>query len=52
MKKIDLTATTDGKAAYSDADIVIIAAPTNYYSQKNFFDTSAVNIKKRRVYYC
>ncbi len=41
-KELDLTATTDGKAAYSDADIVIIAAPTNYDSQKNFFDTSAV----------
>ena len=41
-KELDLTATTDGKAAYTDADIVIIAAPTNYDSQKNFFDTSAV----------
>jgi len=41
-KKLHLTATTDGKAAYADADIVIIAAPTNYDSQKNFFDTSAV----------
>lgn len=41
-KELNLTATTDGKAAYSDADIVIIAAPTNYDSQKNFFDTSAV----------
>ena len=41
-KKLDLTATTDGAKAYSDADIVIIAAPTNYDSQKNFFDTSAV----------
>ena len=41
-KELDLTATTDGKAAYADADIVIIAAPTNYDSQKNFFDTSAV----------
>ena len=41
-KKLDLTATTDGAKAYSDADIVVIAAPANYDSQKNFFDTSAV----------
>ena len=41
-KDLNLMATTDGKAAYTDADIVIIAAPTNYDSQKNFFDTSAV----------
>lgn len=41
-KKLSLTATTDSKASYADADIVIIAAPTNYDSQKNFFDTSAV----------
>lgn len=41
-KELYLTATTDGAAAYADADIVIIAAPTNYDSQKNFFDTSAV----------
>ena len=41
-KELDLNASTDGKAAYSDADIVIIAAPTNYDPQKNFFDTSAV----------
>ena len=41
-KELDLTATTDGASAYADADIVIIAAPTNYDSQKNFFDTSAV----------
>ena len=41
-KEIDLTATTDGVVAYKDADIVIIDAPTNYDSQKNFFDTSAV----------
>lgn len=41
-KQLDLTATLDAKAAYSDADFVIIAAPTNYDSKKNFFDTSAV----------
>ena len=41
-KPLDLTATLDGESAYSDADFVIIAAPTNYDSLKNFFDTSAV----------
>ena len=41
-KELDLTATLDGAAAYRDADFVVIAAPTNYDSQKNFFDTSAV----------
>lgn len=41
-KKLDLTATLDGEAAYKDAEFVIIAAPTNYDSKKNFFDTSAV----------
>ena len=38
-KKLDLTATLDGQAAYKDADYVVIAAPTNYDPQKNFFDT-------------
>lgn len=41
-KDLDLTATLDGAAAYRDADFVIIAAPTNYDSTKNFFDCSAV----------
>ena len=41
-KDLNLTATLDGEKAYSDADFVIIAAPTNYDSKKNFFDTSAV----------
>ncbi len=41
-KELDLTATLDGTAAYKDADFVVIAAPTNYDSKKNYFDTSAV----------
>ena len=41
-KELNLTATLDAEAAYKDAEMVIIAAPTNYDSQKNFFDTSAV----------
>ncbi|WP_026524199.1 nucleotide sugar dehydrogenase [Butyrivibrio sp. MB2005] len=41
-KELKLSATTDGEAAYKDADFVVIAAPTNYDSKKNYFDTSAV----------
>ncbi len=43
-KDLDLTATLDGAAAYRDAEFVVIAAPTNYDSKKNFFDTSAVEV--------
>lgn len=41
-KSLNLSATLDGEAAYRNADFVVVAAPTNYDSQKNFFDTSAV----------
>lgn len=41
-KELNLVATLDAKSAYSDADFVIVAAPTNYDSKKNYFDTSAV----------
>ena len=41
-KNLNLTATLDAEAAYKDADFIVIAAPTNYDSKKNFFDTSAV----------
>ena len=41
-KELDLTATTDAQLAYKNADFVIIATPTNYNPQKNFFDTSSV----------
>lgn len=41
-RELDLTATLDAETAYSNADFVVIAAPTNYDSQKNYFDTSAV----------
>ncbi len=41
-KELDLTATLDGRAAYSDADFIVIATPTNYDSKRNFFDTSRV----------
>lgn len=48
-KKLNLVATLDAKTAYADAELVIIATPTNYDSQKNFFDTSAVETVIRSV---
>ena len=51
-KQLNLTATLDAEAAYRDADFVIIAAPTNYDSQKNFFDTSAVESVIDKVLDC
>ena len=48
-KELNLTATLDAKAAYTDADFVVIAAPTNYDPQKNYFDTSAVETVIRLV---
>ena len=51
-KQLNLTATLDAEAAYKDADFVIIAAPTNYDSQKNFFDTSAVESVIDKVLEC
>lgn len=48
-KELNLTATLDAEAAYSDADFVVIAAPTNYDSKKNFFDTSAVESVIKQV---
>ena len=51
-KPLNLVATLDAEAAYKDADFVIIAAPTNYDSQKNFFDTSAVESVIDKVLDC
>ena len=48
-KTLNLTATLDAQAAYSDADFVVIAAPTNYDTRQNYFDTSAVESVIRRV---
>ncbi len=48
-EKLDLTATLDAETAYSDADFVVIAVPTNYDSKQNFFDTSAVEAVIRLV---
>ena len=41
-KKLDLTATLDAKSAYKDADFIVVSTPTNYDSEKNYFDTSSV----------
>ena len=51
-KPLNLVATLDAQAAYSDAEFVVIAAPTNYDSQKNFFDTSAVELVIELVMQC
>ena len=51
-KELDITATLDAKLAYRNADFVVIAAPTNYDSQKNFFDTSAVETVINLVMEC
>lgn len=51
-KDLDLTATLDGEMAYSAADFVVIAAPTNYDSKRNFFDTSAVEAVIELVMKC
>ena len=51
-KELDLTATLAGDAAYTEAELVVIAAPTNYDSKRNFFDTSAVESVIRQVIRC
>ena len=51
-KELDITATLDAKLAYRNADFVVIAAPTNYDSQKKFFDTSAVETVINLVMEC
>ena len=51
-KQLNLTATLDAETAYRDADFVVIAAPTNYDSKKNFFDTSAVEAVIKLVIEC
>lgn len=51
-KELDLTATTDEKLAYSDAEYVVIAVPTNYDSETNYFDTSAVEKAIHSVMTC
>ena len=51
-KELDLTATLDAEVAYTSADFVVIAAPTNYDSKKNFFDTSAVEDVIQQVIRC
>ena len=51
-KKLDLTATLDAEDAYKKADFVVVAAPTNYDSRKNYFDTSAVEEVIKKVISC
>jgi len=51
-KELNLTATLDAETAYMGADFVIVAAPTNYDSRKNFFDTSAVEAVIAQVMQC
>ena len=51
-KELDLTATLDGDAAYTEAELVVIAAPSNYDSKRNFFDTSAVESVIQQVIRC
>ena len=51
-KELDLTATLDAESAYKDAEFVVIAAPTNYDSQQNYFDTSAVEAVIEKVMAC
>ena len=51
-KELNLKATLNAEAAYKDADFVVIAAPTNYDSKKNFFDTSAVEAVIKLVIEC
>ena len=52
LRKLNLKVTTDKEAAYKDAELIIIATPTNYDSKKNFFDTSAVEDVIERVLAC
>ncbi len=51
-KKLNLTATTDGRAAYKNADFIIISTPTNYDPDKNYFDTSSIDAVMRIVKEC
>lgn len=51
-KKLNLTATTDGKSAYKNADFIIISTPTNYDSEKNYFDTSSIDAVMKIVKDC
>ena len=50
--KLDLTATLDGETAYKNADFIIISTPTNYDSEKNFFDTSSIEAVLKLIKKC